>query len=96
MLRVIVMLSFAAALLAFAVTVNSGLVASKVETHIGWRAKSERVSGSGTAGAHTSLVSRAKDLIQNIIQKETEPPKSNLQEFLDRRRRDTAPFDTRR
>lgn len=96
MIRILSSISAIFALLVFAMTMNKALQAETSQRHVGWRAKSESVrparERSGTKAFLRQLIGSAT----GIAKAEKEPPKSDLQNLLDRRRRDTNPFDVRR
>ena len=93
MLRVISTLSAAFALLAFGLTMSGAIKQSKIERHFGWRAKTEKVSQGEEHQPVRAFVHRLKSAVRDTREAESAPPKSDLQRLLDRRRRDTAPFD---
>ncbi len=90
MIRIVASLVMAAGLMLFLVAVNGALQSEKAQAHMGWQAKSERIAAS--AGG-PSLLQRFIVSFREVVSAEKEPPKSDLQKLLDRRRRDTAPFD---
>ena len=75
------------------ITMSGAIKQSKVERHYGWRAKSEKVSQEEEHQTLRAFLQRLKSAVRDTREADSAPPKSDLQRLLDRRRRDTAPFD---
>lgn len=89
-IRIIASLFMIAGLMIFAVGVNSALQSSMSDKHLAWRAKTESVA---PHERDKTLLGRFIASFRDVVNAEKKPPKSDLQRLLDRRRRDTAPFD---
>lgn len=90
MIRVIASLFMAAGLALFSVAVNGALQSESKESHLGWRARTESVAA---PASNETLLLRLITSFRQVMNAENEPPRSDLQRLLDRRRRDTTPFD---
>ncbi len=92
MIRILASLTAIFTLLVFAMIMNSALQSMKPNHKNGWRAKTVSVQSSDTDQRSKSFLRRVMNSVSEVLHAEKEAPKSDLQNLLDRRRRDTAPF----
>ena len=89
-IRITISLFMAAGLMLLTAGINGALQSEAEQAHLGWRAKTESVAA---PASNETFFGRFITSFREIVRAEKEPPKSDLQRLLDRRRRDTLPFD---